>query len=40
MEVNGQIDAPAALLPAKEPLVLIVQVAGWAPLIDLDVMEG
>jgi len=28
MEVNGQLHAPAALLPGKEPLVAI----GWVPI--------
>jgi hypothetical protein len=31
MEVNGQLHAPSALLPGKEPLVSIGQEAGWAP---------
>jgi hypothetical protein len=31
MEVSGQLHAPAALSPGKEPLVPIVQEAGWAP---------
>jgi len=31
MEVSGQLHAPAALLPVKEPMVLIVEEAGWAP---------
>jgi len=31
MEVSGQLHAPAALSPGKEPLVSIVQEAGWAP---------
>jgi hypothetical protein len=30
MEVSGQLHAPAALLPGKEPLVSIRQEAGWA----------
>jgi hypothetical protein len=31
MEVSGQLDVPAALLPGKESLVPIVLEAGWAP---------
>jgi hypothetical protein len=31
MEVSGQLHAPAALPPGKEPLVPIGQEAGWAP---------
>jgi hypothetical protein len=31
MEVSGQLHAPVALLPGKEPLVPIGQEAGWAP---------
>jgi hypothetical protein len=31
MEVNGQLHAPATLLPGKEPLVSIGNEAGWAP---------
>jgi hypothetical protein len=31
MEVSGQLHAPAALPPGKEPLVSIGQEAGWAP---------
>jgi len=31
MEVNGQLHAPAALPPGKEPLVPIEEEAGWAP---------
>jgi len=31
MEVSGQLHAPAALPPGKEPLVPIAQGAGWAP---------
>jgi hypothetical protein len=30
MEVSGQLHAPAALPPGKEPLVPTVQEAGWA----------
>jgi len=30
MEVSGQLHTPAALLPAKEPLVPIRQEVGWA----------
>jgi hypothetical protein len=30
MEVSGQLDAPAALPPWKEPLVRVEQEAGWA----------
>jgi len=29
--VNGQLQAPAALLPGKKPPVLIGYVAEWAP---------
>jgi len=29
MEVSGQLHAPAALPPEKEPLVLIGYEAGW-----------
>jgi hypothetical protein len=31
MEVSGQIHAPAALPPGKEPLVTTGKEAGWAP---------
>jgi len=31
MEVSGQLHAPAGLPPGREPLVLIVKEAGWAP---------
>jgi hypothetical protein len=31
MEVSGQLQAPAALTPWKEPQVPIVYEAGWAP---------
>jgi hypothetical protein len=31
MEVSGQLHAPAALPPGKEPLVPIGWEAGWAP---------
>jgi hypothetical protein len=31
MEVSGQLHAPAALPPEKEPLEHIWQEAGWAP---------
>jgi len=31
VEVSGQLHAPAALSPVKEPLVPIGQEAGWAP---------
>jgi hypothetical protein len=31
MEMSGQLHAPAALLPGKEPLVPIGYEAGWAP---------
>jgi hypothetical protein len=31
MEVSGQLQAPAALLPGKGPPVPIGQEAGWAP---------
>jgi hypothetical protein len=31
MEVSGQLHAPAALPPGKEPLVPIGYEAGWAP---------
>jgi hypothetical protein len=31
MEVSGQLHAPAALSPGKEPLVPIGKEAGWAP---------
>jgi hypothetical protein len=31
MEVSGQLHAPAALLPGKQPLVPIRKEAGWAP---------
>jgi hypothetical protein len=31
MEVSGQLQAPAALFPGKEPLVPIRYEAGWAP---------
>jgi hypothetical protein len=30
MEVSGQLHAPAALPPGKEPLVTTRQEAGWA----------
>jgi hypothetical protein len=29
--VSGQLHAPAALTPGKEPLLPIGQKAGWAP---------
>jgi hypothetical protein len=32
MEVSGQLHAPAALPPEKEPLVHIGEEAGWAPI--------
>jgi hypothetical protein len=31
MEVNGQLHAPAALHPGKQPLVTTELEAGWAP---------
>jgi hypothetical protein len=31
MEVSGQLHDPAILPPGKQPLVSIVQEAGWAP---------
>jgi len=31
MKVSGQLHAPAALLPEKEPPVSIVREAEWAP---------
>jgi len=31
MEVSGQLHFPASLPPGKEPLLPIVQEAGWAP---------
>jgi hypothetical protein len=31
MELSGQLHAPVALLPGKDPPVLIVYEAGWAP---------
>jgi hypothetical protein len=31
MEVSGQLHAPVALPPEKEPLVAIGQEAGWTP---------
>jgi hypothetical protein len=31
MEVSGQLHAPAALPPGKEPLAFIGEEAGWAP---------
>jgi hypothetical protein len=31
MEMSGQLHAPAALLPGKEPLVPIGWEGGWAP---------
>jgi hypothetical protein len=31
MEISGQLHAPAALFPGKEPLVPIEWEAGWAP---------
>jgi hypothetical protein len=31
MEVSGQLNAPAALLPGKQPLVPIGYYARWAP---------
>jgi hypothetical protein len=31
MEMSGQLHAPAALPPEKEPLILIGQEAVWAP---------
>jgi hypothetical protein len=31
MEVGGQLHDPAALLPLKEPMVLIGLEAGWVP---------
>jgi hypothetical protein len=36
MEVSGQLHAPAALPPGKEPLVPIWWEAGWAPRAVLD----
>jgi hypothetical protein len=30
IKVNDQLDSPTTLLPAKHPLVSIVQEAGWA----------
>jgi hypothetical protein len=31
LEVSGELHAPAALLPGKEPPAPIGQEAGWAP---------
>jgi hypothetical protein len=31
MEVSGQLHAPVALLPGKDPLVPIGKEAGWTP---------
>jgi hypothetical protein len=35
MEMSGQLHAPAALLPGKEPLVLIGWEAAWAAVLVL-----
>jgi hypothetical protein len=34
MEVSGQLHAPDALPPGKEPLVPIGQEDGWTPVLD------
>jgi hypothetical protein len=39
MEVGGQLHAPAALPPRKEPPIPIRQEAGWAPEAGLDAVE-
>jgi hypothetical protein len=39
LEVSGQLHAPAALSPGKEPPVPIGQEAGWAPRAGLDDVE-
>jgi hypothetical protein len=36
MEMSGQLHAPAALSPGKEPLVLFGQKAAWASISGLD----
>jgi hypothetical protein len=36
MEVSGQINAQAALLPGKEPPVPIGQDAGWIPTLKIN----
>jgi hypothetical protein len=38
MEVSGQLHAPAALPPGKEPLVSIGYEAGWTPRAGLDMV--
>jgi hypothetical protein len=39
MEVSGQLHAPPALPPKKEPPEPIVQVAAWGPDSGLDAVE-
>jgi hypothetical protein len=39
MEVSGQLQAPVALPPGKEPPVSIVQEAGTAPEKGVDVVD-